>query len=152
MKTSGAASPPYPPFRLPGWNRLSVGLHLDDGRKFFEDPNGGRDYAPQYMKNIQADDVFGFGFEFATGKVFFTRNGGRLPDAFVVGEWMKWGRDGVDVLVAIGVSGQTKVRVNFGSWKFCWKEGNFDEWKIERHIGVLAGDRHDDEELPGYSG
>lgn len=42
----GTACRPYPPYRLPGWNRLSAALHLDDFRKFFEDPDGGRDYLP----------------------------------------------------------------------------------------------------------
>lgn len=30
------ACKPYPLFRLPGWNRLSAALHLDDRRKFYE--------------------------------------------------------------------------------------------------------------------
>jgi hypothetical protein len=32
---------------MPGWNRLSAGLYLDDVRKFFGDPHGGRDYTPE---------------------------------------------------------------------------------------------------------
>lgn len=36
----GTACRPYPEWRHPGWNRLSAALHLDDLRKFFEDPDG----------------------------------------------------------------------------------------------------------------
>ena len=33
----GTICKPYPDYRLPGWNRLSAGLHLDDMQKFYED-------------------------------------------------------------------------------------------------------------------
>jgi hypothetical protein len=36
MVIKGTAVRPYPDFRLPGWNRLSMALHLDDLRKFCE--------------------------------------------------------------------------------------------------------------------
>ena len=40
----GTISKPYPDYRLPGWNRLSAGLHLDDMQKFYEDDQGGQTY------------------------------------------------------------------------------------------------------------
>ena len=81
--TQGLACKPYPEYRLPGWNRLSVGLHLDDLHKFYEDPNGGRPYTgfPSDV-TIKEGDTVGCGYEFDTGSVFFTYNGIRLPNAF----------------------------------------------------------------------
>ncbi|KAM6490511.1 hypothetical protein JOM56_013854 [Amanita muscaria] len=130
----GTACQPYPDFRLPGWNRLSAGFHLDDLRKFFEDPDGGRDYVGEGsdVKGIKEGDVVGCGYEFGRGVVFFTYNGRRLPDAFV-GVYVprtKW-----DVYAAVGVSDECEVQVNFGGEEFRWKEGNSGRWRVDRHVG-----------------
>jgi len=151
----GSACRPYPMWRLPGWNRLSAGLHLDDMRKFFEDPNGGRDYtgADGYLQNLQPGDTFGFGYEFTTGNIFFSRNGGRLPNAFI-GVYLPPGPDlpCYDVFAAVGVSGHTEVQVNFGQKLFMWKPANEDCWKISNHICVLPGlNGPEEEELPPYN-
>ncbi|KAF8523286.1 endosome protein [Hysterangium stoloniferum] len=151
----GSACRPYPMWRLPGWNRLSAGLHLDDMRKFFEDPDGGRDYtgADSYLQGLQLGDTFGFGYEFATGNVFFTRNGGRLPNAFI-GVYLPPRPDlpRHDVFAAVGVSGRTEVHVNFGRRLFMWKPANESCWKLDNHIGILPGHkRPDDELLPAYN-
>lgn len=42
----GTACKPYPDWRFPGWNRRSIGLHLDDFRFFKEDDEGGTNYDP----------------------------------------------------------------------------------------------------------
>ena len=49
-------------------------------RKFYEDPDGGRDYAPRLK--VYPGCVVGCGYEFASGVLFFTFNGERLPEAF----------------------------------------------------------------------
>ena len=77
----GTACRPYPEWRHPGWNRLSAALHLDDFRKFFEDPNGGRDYTPE-LTEVSEDDIIGCGYDFTRCSIFYTYNGRRLPDAF----------------------------------------------------------------------
>lgn len=149
----GTAVRPYPNYRLPGWNRLSAGLHLDDMRKFFEDPDGGRDYTPE-LTRINPGDTIGCGYEFATGALFYTHNGYRLPVAFS-GIYMP--RHSYDVCAAIGVEGECDFDVNFGGDYFRWKEGNEWAWKIEGHVGggiaggsgLGGGDI--DEELPAYS-
>ncbi|KAI0667682.1 hypothetical protein C8Q78DRAFT_1071753 [Trametes maxima] len=144
----GSACRPYPNWRFPGWNRLSAGLHLDDFRKFFEDPDGGRDYAP-LLTRIQPGDTIGFGYTFGLGTVFFTHNGQRLPDAFT-GVYLPRARH--DVYAAIGVEGACEFEVNFGGDVFRWLEGNEWSWRIEGHVGTLsanAGGR--DDELPSYS-
>jgi hypothetical protein len=83
----GYVAPPYPTFRLPGWQRGSLGVHGDDGRKYVNDTFGGIDFTTSF----QAGETIGLGMTFAPPKdppgygqamqgtlnieVFFTRNG-----------------------------------------------------------------------------
>ncbi|KAF2127881.1 hypothetical protein P153DRAFT_43435 [Dothidotthia symphoricarpi CBS 119687] len=84
----GFVAPPYPTFRLPGWQRGSLGVHGDDGRKYVNDTFGGVDFTTSF----QPGDTVGIGMTFSVprnppsyeqtqqGKtldieVFFTRNG-----------------------------------------------------------------------------
>jgi hypothetical protein len=50
--------------RLPGWNEYSVGYHSDDGRKFNDDPLGGRDYGHEWGT---PGDTIGCGYHPDTG-------------------------------------------------------------------------------------
>jgi len=142
----GTASKPYPEYRFPGWNRLSAGLHLDDMRKFFEDPDGGQDFSDSIRK-FTPGDIVGCGYEFQHGELFFTYNGSRFPTAF---KGVYFPKEKQDVYAAIGVGGQAKFDVNFGVEPFAWKAGNTDEWRISRHIGCLSSGVVDTEELPTY--
>ncbi|KIK09543.1 hypothetical protein K443DRAFT_671446 [Laccaria amethystina LaAM-08-1] len=143
----GTSCRPYPAWRLPGWNRLSAGFHLDDFRKFFEDGDGGRDYTDA-IGRINDGDTIGCGYEFATGVLFYTYNGMRLPNAFT-GIYMP--RQKYDVFAAIGVEGGCDFQVNFGGDHFRWKEGNEWAWRVEGHVGKLNGSSSAfDEDLPSY--
>lgn len=143
----GTACKPYPEWRFPGWNRLSAGLHLDDMRKFFEDPNGGRDYTPE-LTEVSEDDIIGCGYDFTRCSIFYTYNGRRLPDAFT-GVYVP--RTNLDVYAAIGVEGKCKFEVNFGGELFKWKEGNEWSWRVEGHVGRLSGGPSgENDELPTY--
>jgi hypothetical protein len=137
---------------MPGWNRLSAALHLDDLRKFFEDSDGGRDYhtsTSAALSRVSPGDVVGCGYEFGTGALFFTYNGRRLPDAFV-GIYMP--RVKHDVYAAIGLEGANEVEVNFGSLGFRWREGNDVAWRVGMHVGYMDGSGPgQDERLPSYS-
>ena len=145
--SSGTSCRPYPAWRLPGWNRLSAGFHLDDFRKFFEDGDGGRDYTDA-IGRINDGDTIGCGCEFATGVLFYTYNGMRLPNAFT-GIYMP--RQKYDVFAAIGVEGVCDFQVNFGGDHFRWKEGNEWAWRVEGHVGKLNGSSSAvDEDLPSY--
>jgi hypothetical protein len=147
-RLSGSACRPYPPWRLPGWNRLSAGLHLDDFRKFFEDSDGGRDYTNQ-LNHISPGDVIGYGYEFVNGSIFYTYNGYRLPIAFT-GVYLP--RQNHDVYAAVGLEGENAVEVNFGGELFKWKEGNEWAWRVEGHVGRLMGSSGEyDLELPLYA-
>lgn len=125
----GTACRPYPEFRFPGWNRQSAGLHLDDMRKFFEDPDGGRDYIAE--GKLKPGDVIGCGYGFGRAVIFFTYNGERLPDAFT---GVHLPRTAWDVYAAIGVCGECEVEVNFGCRGFAWKMP-VERWAVERHLG-----------------
>ncbi|KAF8076728.1 hypothetical protein FPV67DRAFT_1777156 [Lyophyllum atratum] len=146
----GMACRPYPDGRLPGWNRLSGGLHLDDMRKFFEDPDGGRDYLSESdAVTVRAGDTIGCGYEFSGGVLFFTYNGQRLPPAFT-GVYLP--RTAQDVYAAVGVSGAAEFKINFGGDTFRWMEGNEWAWRVEGHVGRLGGAGNaGDDELPTYS-
>ncbi|KJA17175.1 hypothetical protein HYPSUDRAFT_46700 [Hypholoma sublateritium FD-334 SS-4] len=143
----GTACRPYPAWRLPGWNRLSTGLHLDDFRKFFEDPDGGRDYTDA-INHIDSGDTIGCGYEFQTGTIFYTYNGVRLAPAFT-GIYMP--RQNQDVYAAVGVEGCCDFQVNFGGELFRWKEGNEWAWRVEGHVGRLSNAPNvTGDELPVY--
>ncbi|TFK37681.1 hypothetical protein BDQ12DRAFT_152393 [Crucibulum laeve] len=149
----GTACRPYPVWRLPGWNRLSAGLHLDDFCKFFEDPDGGRDYDDHLQRNFRIHNGYpatiGCGYEFTTGALFYTLNGERLKNAFT-GIYMP--RHQYDVFAAIGVEGDCVFDVNFGAEPFKWKAGNEWAWRAEGHVGrMLGGPSGPDDELPSYS-
>jgi hypothetical protein len=84
----GFVAPPYPTFRLPGWERASLGVHGDDGRKYVNDAWGGVDFTTAFKPG----DTVGIGITFSVPRnppsyeqsqqgqmldidVFFTRNG-----------------------------------------------------------------------------
>lgn len=154
----GTVCQPYPLWRLPGWNRQSAGLHLDDMRKFFEDPDGGRDYtgAEGSLQSLNPNDTFGFAYEFHTGNISFTRNGEKLSVAFY-GKYLPiLTSDGLryDVYAAIGICGQANVFINFGTEPFKWEPANSPEWRVENHVGKLSGSKLGnvlDDELPAYT-
>lgn len=146
---SGTTCRPYPVWRLPGWNRLSAGLHLDDLRKFFEDPDGGRDYT-EALTQVSSGDTVGCGYEFTSGALFFTYNGQRLANAFT-GIYLP--RHNHDVFAAIGVEGRNDFEVNFGAELFRWKEGNEWAWLTEGSVGgqMSGGPSDAGDELPSYN-
>ena len=142
----GTACRPYPPWRLPGWNRLSAGFHLDDGRKFFEDPDGGRDYLNLNLNPIHPGVTIGCGYDFATASIFYTYDGYTLPTAFT-GVYLP--RNSQDVFAAVGVEGSCEVHVNFGASPFRWNDGNQWSWKVDETFDDLALTVDD---LPAYQG
>lgn len=79
----GFVAMPYPHWRLPGWERASLGVHGDDGRKYVHNNLGGQDFTTAFKNG----EVVGIGMTFSPprfhgGKagveVFFTREGERV--------------------------------------------------------------------------
>ncbi|KAK9467722.1 hypothetical protein V1512DRAFT_259893 [Lipomyces arxii] len=111
----GYVAKPYPvSFRLPGWNRASLAIHSDDGRRYVADPFAGRDC----LAPIAAGHTVGIGLDFDAGTVTVSRDGQyatgwsmyehietRDMDGFYKGQ--------LDVYAAVGVYGTASVIVNF---------------------------------------
>ncbi|CAA9967049.1 spla ryanodine receptor subgroup [Pyrenophora teres f. maculata] len=108
----GFVAPPYPTFRLPGWERASLGVHGDDGRKYVNDAWGGNDFTTAFKPG----ETVGIGITFSIPRnppsyeqsqqggmldidVFFTRNGVKE------GGW-----DGNEELDTRSVGGNTGLR------------------------------------------
>ncbi|GAP84289.1 putative spry domain-containing protein [Rosellinia necatrix] len=74
----GFSAPPYPPFRLPGWHRGSVGVHGDDGNKYINDRWGGKTFTHPFRRG----ETLGLGMDFNRApeggirvEIFLTRDG-----------------------------------------------------------------------------
>ena len=56
----GFLAPPYPPWRQPGWERASLGVHGDDGRRYVNDTLGGANFT----KPFKVGESIGLGMRF----------------------------------------------------------------------------------------
>ncbi|KAF2668295.1 hypothetical protein BT63DRAFT_272873 [Microthyrium microscopicum] len=127
----GFFAPPYPPFRLPGWQRGSLAVHSDDGRRYVGNDAGGFDFTEPF----RAGETIGLGMMFTPlhtkagpqtrTEVFFTRNGVKaggwdLLHTDDARESIVGLRGECDIFPAIGVFGNVDVDVNFGepSWLY----------------------------------
>lgn len=119
--TLGFAAVPYPGFRLPGWNRGSLGVHGDDGRRYVNDSFGGRDFVSPFKDGERV----GIGMTWSTNQgveVWFTREGKRVDgwrldeprDGEEENDPMA-GLDGwCDVYAAVGIwGGDVRAEVRF---------------------------------------
>ncbi|OAD79118.1 hypothetical protein PHYBLDRAFT_99904, partial [Phycomyces blakesleeanus NRRL 1555(-)] len=122
----GVATKPYPHWRLPGWNRHSVGYFSDTGRKHINNPFQGKPFGSGFSQG----DVIGVGYRHRTGTVFFTRNGRRLEDACTGLRW--------NLFPTIGANGPCEVHVNLGQMGFVFVEANVKKWGLAPIQGTLA--------------
>jgi hypothetical protein len=122
----GFFAPPYPLFRLPGWERGSVGVHSDDGCRYIGNNKGGTDFTTPFVQG----EVIGIGMTFKCVSsdemrqapldvdVFLTRNGTRT------GGWNMRFTDGQDedivglmgendLFPAVGVFGEVDLEVSY---------------------------------------
>ncbi len=122
----GFCAKPYPSWRLPGWQRASLGVHGDDGRRFVNDPDGGLDFT----RPFQPGETVGIGMTFniaanaenpgkALADVFFTRNG-KFDKGWQVNEERDREDDSVfglegelDLYAAIGMFGPVEFEMQF---------------------------------------
>lgn len=122
----GLATKPYPPFRLPGLSRHSVGYH-SNGDKSHNWPFTAQPFGP----SLKEGDVLGVGYRPRTGTVFFTRNGRKTDDAFVgLSRW--------NLFPTIGADGPCSVHVNLGQAGFVFIEANVKKWGLAPSVGTLA--------------
>ena len=125
---------------MPGWERGSLGVHADDGRRFVNDTEGGKDF----IQPINAGETVGIGINYSiaeaaefppspvsdqppAGEVFFSRNG-KLAGTWNIHEELDadndfgvLGLDGqFDLYGAIGTFGEVGFEVFFHDrdWKY----------------------------------
>ena len=140
----GFCAMPYPTWRMPGWERGSLAVHSDDGRRYVNNTWGGKDFTQPF----KLGDTMGIGMSFlisdappdydalpSTGastvvEILFTRNGSK------VGGWHLHeeldndkdkdlgveGLDGrFDLYGAIGVFGSIDFTTSFNSKDWLWQ-------------------------------
>ncbi|KAK9896112.1 SPRY-domain-containing protein [Cystobasidium minutum MCA 4210] len=123
----GLTTKPYPSFRMPGWNRYSVGYHSADGFKSHNYPFTAQSYGPPLAEG----DVLGVGYRPRTGAVFFTRNGKKLEDAYI-------GLTKHNLFPTVAADGAATIHVNLGQAGFVFIEANVKKWGLAPMIGTLA--------------
>lgn len=123
----GLATKPYPSFRMPGWNRISVGYFSSDGFKCHNYPFTAASYGP----SLNEGDVLGVGYRPRTGTVFFTKNGRKLEDCYT-------GLSAFNMFPAVGSNGAATVHVNLGQAGFVFIEANVKKWGLAPMVGTLA--------------
>ncbi|GAA5939556.1 SSH4 family protein [Sporobolomyces koalae] len=123
----GLATKPYPSFRLPGWNRFSIGYHSSDGFKSHNFPFTATSYGPPLLEG----DTLGVGYRPRSGTVFFTRNGKKLDDAFI-------GFNKHNLFPTVGADGACSIHVNLGQAGFVFIEANVKKWGLAPMMGTLA--------------
>ncbi|GAA5975294.1 hypothetical protein JCM5350_006417 [Sporobolomyces pararoseus] len=123
----GLATKPFPSFRLPGWNKYSIGYHSADGFKSHNFPFTSTSYGPPLLEG----DTLGVGYRPRTGTVFFTRNGKKLEDAFI-------GFNKHNLFPTVGADGSCSIHVNLGQAGFVFIEANVKKWGLAPMMGTLA--------------
>ncbi|GBB90293.1 hypothetical protein RclHR1_01720014 [Rhizophagus clarus] len=101
----GLTTNPYPYYRLPGYNKFSIGYHSDNGNKYHNSQFNSQEYGPKWG---EIGDTIGCGYKPSSREVFFTKDGKYLGVAHTYG--------GDDHLwyPTIGAEGSCKIDVNFG--------------------------------------
>ncbi|KAG1463487.1 hypothetical protein G6F56_005271 [Rhizopus delemar] len=122
----GVATKPYPSWRLPGWNRYSMGYFSNNGYKYFSSPFNGKPHGLSFKHG----DVIGVGYRHRTGSIFFTRNGRKLEDAYTGIRW--------NLFPTIGANGPCQVHVNLGQRGFVFVEANVKKWGLAPSQGTLS--------------
>ncbi|KAG8533836.1 uncharacterized protein KY384_001577 [Bacidia gigantensis] len=138
----GFCAIPYPTWRLPGWERASLGVHSDNGHRYVNDPWGGKDFTQPF----KSGDTVGIGMSFSVPEtpldniqpaqpllqnkveVMFTRNG-RKENSWDIHEELDHetdqGIDGLDGLFdlygAIGVFGVVSFAAKFKREEWLWR-------------------------------
>lgn len=133
----GFFAPPYPPFRLPGWERGSLAVHSDDGRRYVGNNEGGMDFTAPFKEG----ETVGLGMTFSVAEysktgakidtnIFLTRDGRRAHGWNLMKESDAqdeniWGLMGdKDLFPAIGIFGPVEVEVVFGESGWLYRGWN----------------------------
>ena len=138
----GYCAVPYPTWRMPGWERGSLAVHSDDGRRYVNDTDGGKDFTAP----IRAGDTVGMGITYSIprttpdyrpspvegapleAEIFFTRNGSKdggwnlHEELDAESEFGVLGLDGkFDLYGAIGIFGEVGFKASFNRRDWLWQ-------------------------------
>ncbi|KAI9345934.1 concanavalin A-like lectin/glucanase domain-containing protein [Pilaira anomala] len=122
----GVATKPFPSWRLPGWNRYSIGYFSNNGSKCFSSPFNSKPYGLPYKHG----DVIGVGYRHRTGSIFFTKNGRKMEEAYAGLRW--------NLFPTIGANGPCQIHVNLGQMGFVFVEANVKKWGLAPSQGTLS--------------
>ncbi|KAJ1675423.1 Protein ssh4 [Spiromyces aspiralis] len=114
----GLATKPYPPWRMVGWNRYSVGYSVNNGvvnknYQFTSLPVG---------EQCFVGDIVGVGFQPHSGYVWFTRNGRKFRTVLSGLEF--------DMFPTVSADGPCSFSANFGQRGFVYIEANVRRWGL----------------------
>lgn len=138
----GYCALPYPTWRMPGWERGSLAVHADDGRRYVNNTWGGKDFTSP----VQEGETVGLGMTFGIPDsppeyrelpaeeaklkvdIFFTRNG-KPSGGWSLHEELDaqddLGVDGLDGLFdlygAVGTFGDVRFEAAFSSRDWLWQ-------------------------------
>ncbi|RGB34980.1 SPRY domain-containing protein [Rhizophagus diaphanus] len=101
----GLTTNPYPYYRLPGYNKYSIGYHSENGNKYQDSQFNLQEYGPKWS---EIGNTVGCGYRSSSGEVFFTKDGEYLGVAH------SYGDDDHVWYPTIGAEGTCKIEVNFG--------------------------------------
>ena len=140
----GFCAMPYPTWRMPGWERGSLAVHSDDGRRYVNNTWGGKDFTQPFKPG----DTVGIGMSFSISdappvygappssgastvvEILFTRNGSKVGGWHLHEELDEEGDkdlgveglDGqFDLYGAIGVFGGIDFTASFNSKDWLWQ-------------------------------
>lgn len=136
----GYCAMPYPTWRMPGWERGSLAIHGDDGRRYVNNSWGGKDFTSPF----QIGDTLGLGMSFSVSNsppeygalqqnninvdVFFTRNGEKEggwnlhEELDASNDLGVYGLDGhFDLYAAVGTFGGVEFDVLFKRQDWLWR-------------------------------
>jgi hypothetical protein len=129
----GFCGVPYPTWRMPGWERGSLGVHSDDGRRYVNNTDGGIDFTSPF----NVGETIGLGLTFAASlapgtplkaDVFLTRNGSKTAGWNLHEEMDSeadlgvFGVDGsFDLFGSVGLFGEVSYEVHFNRRDWLWQ-------------------------------
>ncbi|KAL6713841.1 hypothetical protein ACLMJK_008335 [Lecanora helva] len=136
----GYCALPYPTWRMPGWERGSLAVHGDDGRKYVNDTYGGKDLTSPF----RVGDTIGLGMTFSAVEsppeygtprqgsirvsVFLTRNGEK-GESWNLHEELDASHDlsvvglngELDLHAAVGIFGGVEFDLSFNRRYWLWR-------------------------------
>ncbi|KAJ1832832.1 Protein ssh4 [Coemansia sp. RSA 2711] len=121
----GAATKPYPAWRMTGWNKYSAGYCTNTGSVHQNSPFRGS----RIGERLLVGDILGIGYQPRSGVMWFTRNGRRYKE--IVSGML------YDLFPTISADGPCSFSANFGQRGFVFIEANVKRWGLGPIEGAM---------------